>query len=678
MVKKLKTGIIVQARESSIRFPKKVLYSIIKKPLIIKILERLKKSKLKDVIVVSIPKNKKNSGLESLLINKKYKIYKGHEENVLKRFYDTANKFKLDIIVRITSDCPFTDPVLIDRLINILIKKKLDYASNTLQPTYPDGLDVEVFTFKTLKNANKNAKSKFDREHVTPYIKRKKRFKKFNLKHNKDLSNLRFTVDEKKDIKLVEFVFKNFKNNFNWQKLIKSKKIIEMASANSGSLQRDEGALMPLGQKMWARAKNIIPGGTMLFSKNPDLFLPKKWPSYFKKAKGCHIWDLQNKKYLDMSFMGVGTNILGYANSKIDNQVIKSIKNSNMSTLNSVYEIYLAEKLIEIHDWADMARFARTGGEANSIAIRLARAFSKKDNIAVCGYHGWHDWYLSSNLTNKKNLETHLLPNLDIQGVPKKLKGTVYPFKYNDFNYLKRIIREKNIGIIKMEVVRNIMPKNNFLKKVREIATKNNIVLIFDECTTGFRGTYGGLHKIFGVNPDLAIFGKAIGNGYAINAIIGKKEIMKMANKTFISSTFWTEKIGYIAALATINEMRKIRSWEKINLIGKKVKKFWINLGKKNRVKIKVQGMDSLPSFSIPSKNWLQYKTLISQELLKSSILGSNVFYPSTKHSDNLLKKYFQTMNKIFKTLKLCEAGKLDINKVLKTPTAISGFQRLN
>lgn len=227
MVKKLKTGIIVQARESSIRFPKKVLYSIIKKPLIIKILERLKKSKLKDVIVVSIPKNKKNSGLESLLINKKYKIYKGHEENVLKRFYDTANKFKLDIIVRITSDCPFTDPVLIDRLINILIKKKLDYASNTLQPTYPDGLDVEVFTFKTLKNANKNAKSKFDREHVTPYIKRKKRFKKFNLKHNKDLSNLRFTVDEKKDIKLVEFVFKNFKNNFNWQKLIKSKKRIK-------------------------------------------------------------------------------------------------------------------------------------------------------------------------------------------------------------------------------------------------------------------------------------------------------------------------------------------------------------------------------------------------------------------------------------------------------------------
>ena len=678
MVKKLKTGIIVQARENSTRFPKKVLYPILNKPLIIKILDRLKKSKLKDILIVAIPNNKENTELEKILKKNGCKIYKGHEQNVLKRYYHAAKKFRLDVIVRITSDCPFSDPALIDRLINILITKKLDYASNTLEPTYPDGLDVEVFTFKALKNANKNAKNRYDTEHVTPYIKRGKKFKKFNLEHNKNLSDLRFTVDQKNDMQLVEYVFKNFNNNFKWEKLIKSHKIKKMSSLNQKLIQRDEGASMPLGQKMWLRAKNIIPGGTMLFSKNPDLFLPKKWPSYFTKAKGCHIWDLENKKYLDMSFMGVGTNILGYANPKIDNQVIKSIKNSNMSTLNSKYEIFLAEKLIEIHKWADMARFARTGGEANSIAIRLARAFTKKDNIAVCGYHGWHDWYLSSNLTNKKNLETHLLPNLAIEGVPKKLKGTVHPFKYNDFDYLKKIIREKNIGVIKMEVVRNILPKNNFLKKVREIATKNNIVLIFDECTTGFRGAYGGLHKIFGINPDLAIFGKALGNGYAINAIIGKKEIMNMADKSFISSTFWTEKIGYIAALATINEMKKIRSWEKINFIGKKIKKFWVNVAKKNHIKIKVQGMDSLPSFLIPSNDWLKYKTLISQELLKKNILGSNVFYPSVKHTNILLNKYFLCMKKIFKIIKLCENKKLNINKVLKSPTAISGFQRLN
>ena len=679
MEKKLKIGIIVQAREDSTRFPKKVLHPVLKKPLILKILSRLKYSKLKDLIIVAIPNNKKNSNLEKILKKNKYKIFKGDEENVLKRYYNAAKKFKIDIIIRITSDCPFADPKIIDNYINILLKNKFDYVSNTLKPTYPDGLDTEVFTFKSLKEAHKKAKNKYDKEHVTPYIKKNKKFKKYNFSYKTDLSKLRLTIDEKKDIEVTEFIFKNFKKiNFSWEKIIEKKIKKKLFLLQNKDKQRDEGSSMPLGQKMWIRAKNIIPGGTMLFSKNPDLFLPKKWPSYFTKAKDCYIWDLENKKYLDMSFMGVGTNILGYANSKIDNQVIKSIKNSNMSTLNSKYEIFLAEKLIEIHKWADMARFARTGGEANSIAIRLARAFTKKDNIAVCGYHGWHDWYLSSNLSNKKSLETHLLPNLAIEGVPKKLKGTVYPFKYNDFGYLKKIIREKNIGVIKMEVVRNILPKNNFLKKVREIATKNNIVLIFDECTTGFRGAYGGLHKIFGINPDLAIFGKAIGNGYAINAIIGKKEIMNMANKSFISSTFWTEKIGYIAALATINEMKKIRSWEKVNLIGKKVKKFWIDIAKKNRVKVKIQGMDSLPSFLILSKDWFKYKTFISQELLKKSILGSNVFYPSVKHSNNLLKKYFQTMKNIFKIIRLCETRKLDINKVLKTPTAISGFQRLN
>ena len=678
MIDKLKIAIIVQAREESVRFPKKVLYPILGKPLIINILDRLKKSKLKNTIIVAIPKNKKNIDLEKILKKNKHKVFKGHEENVLKRYYDAAKKYKADIIIRITADCPFVDSKIIDKLIKILIKKKFDYASNTLKPTYPDGLDTEVFTFKALKEAQKKAKSKYDKEHVTPYIKRNKRFKKFNLKYKTNTSSFRLTVDEKRDMELVEYAFKNFGAKIGWEKIIKSKNIKKIFYSKHNTPQRDEGALMPLGQKMWSRAKNIIPGGTMLFSKNPDLFLPKKWPSYFKKAKDCFIWDLENKKYLDMSFMGVGTNLLGYANSKIDNQVIKSIRNSNMSTLNSKYEIYLAEKLIEIHDWADMARFARTGGEANSIAIRLARAFTKKDNIAVCGYHGWHDWYLSSNLTNKKNLETHLLPNLAINGVPKKLKGTVYPFKYNDFNYLKKIVKDKNIGVIKMEVVRNIMPKNNFLLKVRKLASKNNIVLIFDECTTGFRGTYGGLHKVFGINPDIAIFGKALGNGYAINAIIGKKEIMEMAHKSFISSTFWTEKIGYIAALATIQEMKKIKSWEKVNYIGKKIKKFWINNAKKNNIKIKVQGMDSLPSFLIQSHDWLKYKTLISQELLKKNILGSNVFYPSVKHSNNSLNRYFKSMNKIFRIIKLCETKKLNINKVLKTPIAISGFQRLN
>ena len=307
----------------------------------------------------------------------------------------------------------------------------------------------------------------------------------------------------------------------------------------------------------------------MLFSKRPDTFLPDLWPSYFK-TKGCLVTDLDNKKYYDLSTMSVGTNSLGYSNSKVDSAVKKVINNGNISTLNCPEEVYLAKKLVKLHTWAKKVRFARTGGEANSIAIRLARASTKRKNIAFCGYHGWHDWYLAANIKSKKNLSNHLLKGLNIVGVPKELKNTIYSFKYNDFDYLSKLVKEKNIGIIKMEVLRNELPKNNFLKKVRKLANKNGIILIFDECTTGFRETFGGIHKKFRVNPDLLILGKALGNGYAITAILGTEKIMKSINTTFIISTFWTERIGSVAALKTLEVMQKEKSWIKITAIGKK------------------------------------------------------------------------------------------------------------
>ena len=309
MDKKLKIAIIVQAREDSVRFPKKVLFPILKKPLILKLLERLSYSKLKDLIIVATPKNKRNINLESVLKKNKFIVFKGDEHNVLKRYYDAAKKYKVDIVIRITADCPFSDPKLIDKLITLLIDKNFDYVSNTLKPTYPDGLDTEVFTFKVLKEAHTKAKNKYDKEHVTPYIKRNKKIKKFNFRYKTDLSKLRLTVDEKKDTELVEFIFKKFKEKFfSWEKIVNSKDIKKIFFSKNNTAQRDEGASMPLGQKMWIRAKNVIPGGTMLFSKNPDLFLPKKWPADVSKAKDCYIWDLENKKYIDMSFMGVGTN----------------------------------------------------------------------------------------------------------------------------------------------------------------------------------------------------------------------------------------------------------------------------------------------------------------------------------------------------------------------------------
>ncbi len=264
----------------------------------------------------------------------------------------------------------------------------------------------------------------------------------------------------------------------------------------------------------------------MLFSKRPEMFLPEKWPAYFSKAKGCKVWDLDGKEYTDMSIMGIGTNILGYGHSEVDEAVLKVVKQGNMSTFNCPEEVYLAERLLDLHPWADMVRFARSGGEANAIAIRIARAAVGKDKVAICGYHGWHDWYLAANLGNETSLDGYLLPGLEPRGVPRSLKDTTLPFNYNDLDSLKKLVQDHDIGIIKMEVSRSVGPQKGFLESVRKLATEKNIILIFDECTSGFRETFGGLHKKYGVEPDITIFGKTLGNGYAITAVLGRGEIM--------------------------------------------------------------------------------------------------------------------------------------------------------
>jgi glutamate-1-semialdehyde 2,1-aminomutase len=430
------------------------------------------------------------------------------------------------------------------------------------------------------------------------------------------------------------------------------------------------------GQKLWSRAKNTIAGGNMLFSKRPDVYLPELWPCYFKSTKGCEVTDLDNKTYYDLSQMSVGTNTLGYSNKKVDDAVNKAIKKGNMSTLNAPEEVYLAEKLLKMHPWADKVRFARTGGEANSIAVRLARASTSKKNIAFCGYHGWHDWYLAANIKSN-NLSGHLLNGLNVEGVPNNLKDTIYPFRYNDFESLEKLIVKKNIGIIKMEVVRNEMPKNNFLKKVRNIATKNNIILIFDECTTGFRQTFGGIHKIFKINPDIMILGKALGNGYAITSVLGKNRIMKNIKNTFISSTFWTERIGSVAALKTLEVMENTKSWKKITKIGNEIRKNWKRIAKKNNLEILIAGIPALSSFSFKSKHNNFYKTLITKEMLKKGFLASNSIYTSIAHNKKILKIYYQELDNVFKKIKEIENSN-NIKKYLTIKESTKSFARLN
>lgn len=433
---------------------------------------------------------------------------------------------------------------------------------------------------------------------------------------------------------------------------------------------------MSTGQDLWKRAKRVIPGGNMLFSKRPELWLPDHWPTYFSKAKGVHVWDLDGRKLTDMLF-AVGQNTLGYGHPEVDEAVRATIESGNMSSLNGPEEVLLAERLVELHPWAEMVRFARTGGEANAVAVRIARAAAGKDKVAFCGYHGWHDWYLAANVGDHTNLTEYLLPGLEPNGVPRNLSGTVLPFEYNDIAGLTSLLDQNDIGVIAMEVSRNFGPKSNFLQHVRRLASERGIVLMFDECTSGFRQTYGGLHKQYGVEPDIAMFGKALGNGYGITAVIGRREIMEAAQTTFISSTFWSDRIGPAAGLRTLEVMGRVKSWEQITETGRSVMTGWQNLADAHGITIAITGLPALATLAFSGPNGAAYKTLIGQEMLEKGYLASTIMYASTEHTPAIIDGYFRALDPIFGLIKECEEGR-DVAGLLHGPVCHDGFKRLN
>ena len=664
----------------STRLPGKVMRPVGGIPMIELLLRRLSRASGLHQIVVATADTAINLPLVSLVEQLGFNVFRGSENDVLSRFTAAAEAYEADVVVRITADCPLIDAGLLDKMIDAFQAQEVDYLANVSPATFPDGLDMEIFTADALKKAHRETSEAFDREHVTPYLRNSGKFRLANLANDEDLSGLRWTVDELADFEVVSNVFAHFAPDclFGWRDVLALQRTRpELFSANK-TLSRNEGAAMGTGQKLWKHAKTLIPGGNMLLSKRAEMFLPDQWPAYFSKAKGCTVWDLDGNAYTDVSIMGIGTNILGYGHPEVDSAVAQVVASGNMSTFNCPEEVYLAERLVALHPWADMVRFARSGGEANAIAVRIARAATGKDKVAVCGYHGWHDWYLSANLGDDESLAGHLLPGLEPRGVPQSLRGTVFPFTYNDYDELEALVSAHDIGVIKMEVVRNMGPTNDFLQKVRELATARGIVLIFDECTSGFRQTFGGLHKAYGVEPDMAMFGKALGNGYAITATIGRREIMEAAQSTFISSTFWTERIGPAAALKTLEVMERTRSWEYITETGLSIRARWQTLADRYGIEIDHWGLPALTGFSFKSERGLAYKTLITQEMLRNGYLGGNSVYVCTEHTPEVLDGYFNVLEPIFQQIQDCENAKLDVMNLLHGPVCHAGFKRLN
>jgi glutamate-1-semialdehyde 2,1-aminomutase len=435
---------------------------------------------------------------------------------------------------------------------------------------------------------------------------------------------------------------------------------------------------MNKSKELYLKAKKIIPGGTQLLSKRPEMFLPDNWPAYYSKAKGCEIWDLDGNHYVDMSYMGVGACTIGYADDDIDNAVKDAIDKGNLTTLNVPEEVELAELLCEIHPWADMARFARTGGEASAVAIRIARAYTKKDIILFAGYHGWNDWYLASNIEDKSNLNKLHLAGLEPSGVPNALKGTAYPFYHNDTeSFIKHMNEHKGkIGAVIIEPVRDKDPKEDFINTIRTLTKEADIPFIIDEVSAGWRLNIGGAHLNYNIEPDIAVFAKGMSNGYPMAAVIGRKKIMEAAQTTFISSTYWTDKIGPVAAIATIRKMIKYNIPSLLCENGKKVKNIWKVLAKKHNINIHIGGMDPVSHFSFEYKEPLVLKTLFTQLMLEKGFLATTAFYASFAHKNVHFEKYYIAVDESFRIITRAIQDD-NASNLLKGPICHAGFSRL-
>ena len=436
---------------------------------------------------------------------------------------------------------------------------------------------------------------------------------------------------------------------------------------------------MGKSQELYQQAKKIIPGGTQLLSKRPEQFLPDFWPAYYNRAKGCKVWDLDDKEYIDASYMGIGANSIGYADDDIDSAVKNVIDAGNMTTLNPPEEVELAKKLIQLHPWAEMARFTRSGGEAMMVAVRIARAATGKDIVLFCGYHGWHDWYISANLSNDSALDGQLLPGLKPAGIPRNLKDTSFPFNFNNLTEFNNLISRFSgkIAAVVMEPIRNVEPEEGFWECIQSTARKQEIALIIDEITAGWRLNLGGAHLLYSIEPDISVFAKGMSNGYPMAAIIGKEKYMDSAQDSFISSTYWTERIGPAAALATIKKMEQYKVQEHLVKIGKIVQDRWLTIAKKTGLSIHTGSIYPLSHFDFKENEPLILKTLFTQEMLKRGYLATNSFYCCFAHKEEIVQKYLETSEEVFTLIKK-SIDENSCKNMLKGPVCQSGFKRLN
>jgi len=391
--------------------------------------------------------------------------------------------------------------------------------------------------------------------------------------------------------------------------------------------------------KFLNHAEALIPLGSQTFSKSRTQYPVGISPLFMHKAKGCHTWDIDGNKYIDL-VSSLASVTLGYQNPVVNSAVRKQLRKGTIFSLPGKLESDVAEKIVDLVPSAESVRFGKNGSDATSAAIRIARAFTGRKIVAVCGYHGWQDWFIGSTSRNK--------------GVPKEISDLTKTFAFNDLASLYQIFTSNsgNVAAVILEPMNSTWPIENFLSEVRRMCSENGTILIFDETITGFRFAKGGAQELFKVIPDLTTLGKGLANGFPLSAVVGKREIMGEMSEIFFSGTFG----GELLSLAAANEV--LRMYQQEDIIGQLTAagELLDNLTNEEIVKNSLQDVLSLsghPTWKF--LNWtdhetataMEIKTYFMQECFKEGILVLGTHNVTTKHTKNIIKEIARAYSKI-------------------------------
>jgi len=653
---------IIQARMGSSRLPAKVLQEIAGQPMLWHVVRRAEKSKQINKVVVATSVDVADDAIARFCERESIACFRGSEADVLDRFYKAAKDFRSETVVRITADCPLIDGEVIDKVIEKFQAEGADYASNTLIYTYPDGLDTEVFTFDALEDAWQNATKLTEREHVTPYIRLNEKFKTVNVGAEDTRGKaLRWTVDESADLRFIREIYAGLADKpfFGWLDVLEFLrqnpdliKINQKAIMNEGYyktlyMQAEAGVAPKLklekSEALLNRAKDLIPGASQTFSKGYTQYVRGAAPVFLERGAGCRVWDVDGNEYIDY-VQSLLPNILGYANEEVNAAAFAQLQEGHSFSLPHPLEVELAEKLIEIIPCAEMVRFGKNGSDATAGAVRAARAFTGRERIACCGYHGWQDWFIGSTTRNA--------------GVPQGVRDLTHPFPYNDLNALENLLEshEGEFAAVIMEPVNFVEPQDGFLQDVKTLAQRHGALLIFDEICTGFHFGMGGAQKKYNVTPDMACFGKAMGNGFPIACVVGQRDVMKTFGEIFFSFTFGGEVASMAAALKVLEILETTDALERINENGKRLQDGFNALAKEAGLSERF-GCVGSPVWSLmkfrdaEGKDSVLERSLFSQEVVKRGILTLVTHNMTAAHDGFSTERTLEVYSGVFKTL---------------------------